>query len=228
MNKKMSEQKINEEIEMNEPRIAKTVSNTMNGWNDALRKMQKIASYKKFFEITSKHAPIVVKNDSTFYKINKKGNCHINCKLAEEDGLGKRVSGWYVMNEFTHEAFVSGMCRIVHHSNLLLRDGSLVNITRGGEDAAHIFIQDDLRDFDFVNRVGYNDRMVFGDDFFIGRTIPRNKVHFAAKGEFDRDITFEKFKIYASKLEALKTIPKSLPYQKQIKWMTLKTTCYLE
>ena len=126
---------------------------------------------------------------STFYKLNKRGNCHENCRQAEADGLGLRVSGWYVMNEFTHDGFADGMCRLVHHSNLMLADGSLLNITSDDDANFHIFIQDEARDFDFDNRIGYNDRMVFGDSFLVGRSVPRNKVHFAAKGELSRDIS---------------------------------------
>jgi hypothetical protein len=212
---------------MSELKISSDVKNNAHGWADVLNKTLEVASYKKFIEVTSKHAPIVVKNDSTFYKINKKGNCHINCNIAEEKGLGKRVSGWYLMNEFTHEGFIDGMCRLVHHSNLMLADGTLINITSGGEGKFHIFIQDDYRDFDLINKVGFNDRMVFGDSFLVGRNVPRNKTHYAAQDQFDRDVFFEKFKIHSSKEEALKSIPQNLSYHEQVKWVTLKTTCHV-
>lgn len=206
-------------------KIAKDVVDTNEGWNKVLNKTLAVISYKKFFDVTSKHAPIIVKNDDKFYKENKKGNCHVNCKKAEEDGLGKRVSGWSLMNEFTHEDITSGMCRLVHHSNLMLADGTLVNITSGEGSSSHIFIQDDVRDFDFVNRIGFNDRMVFGDSFLVGRTVPRNKVHYAAKSEFSRDVFFEKFTIYKSMADALDIVPKNKPHKEMIQWMTLKTTC---
>ena len=142
--------------------------------------------------------------------------------------MGLRVSGWYVMNEFTHDSFADGMCRLMHHSNLMLADGSILNITKDEYAKYHIFIQDDLRDFDFDNRIGYNDRMVFGDSFLVGRSVPRNKVHFGAKGELSRDIYFEKFKIYTADEKNSITIPTNLSYQEQIKWITLKTNCYLK
>jgi hypothetical protein len=207
--------------------IAKNVVNTFEGWSEALEKMLKVQSYKKFFAVTSKFEPIVVENDSTLFEDNKKGFCHLNCKEAERKGLGKRVSGWFVMNELTHEDMYSGMCRLVHHSNLLLPNGKFVNPTICGEEVAHIFIQDDERDFDFTNKIGFNDRMVFGDSFLVGKSVPRNKVHFAALSEFSRDVYFEKFKIYASREETMKVIPQNISYQEQVKWMTLKTTCHL-
>jgi hypothetical protein len=207
--------------------LANAVVNNYNGWFEVLQKTLDVASYKKFFEVTSHYNALLVKNDDTFYKLNKRGNCHENCRQAEADGLGLRVSGWYVMNEFTHDGFADGMCRLVHHSNLMLADGSLLNITSDNDASFHIFIQDDVRDFDFDNRIGYNDRMVFGDSFLVGRSVPRNKVHFAAKGELSRDIYFEKFKIYTADEKILITIPTNLSYQEQIKWITLKTNCYL-
>ena len=207
--------------------IAKNVVNTFEGWSEALEKMLKVQSYKKFFAVTSKFEPIVVENDSTLFEKNKEGFCHLNCKDAENEGLGKRVSGWYVMNEFTHEVFNSGLCKLVHHSNLLLANGKIVNPTVCGDEVAHIFIQDDERDFDFENKIGFNDRMIFGDSFLVGNSVPRNKVHFSALSEFSRDVYFEKFKIYASGEDAMKVIPKNISYQEQVKWMTLKTTCHL-
>jgi hypothetical protein len=203
--------------------IAKGVINDSNGWNDALQKTLKVSSYKKFFEVTSPNKALIVKNDSNFYKLNKRGDCHENCRQAEADGLGLRVSGWYVMNEFTHDGFADGMCRLMHHSNLMLVDGSLLNITSDDDANFHIFIQDEARDFDFDNRIGYNDRMVFGDSFLVGRAVPRNKVHFAAKGEFSRDIYFEKFKIFKSDESESIQVPSNLSYEEQIKWLTLKT-----
>ena len=208
--------------------LANGVINDCNGWNEVLQKTLDVASYKKFFEVTSHHNALVVKNDDTFYKLNKRGNCHENCRQAEADGLGLRVSGWYVMNEFTHDGFADGMCRLEHHSNLMLADGSLLNITSDDDANFHIFIQDEARDFDFDNRIGYNDRMVFGDSFLVGRSVPRNKVHFAAKGELSRDIYFEKFKIYTADEKNSITIPTNLSYQEQIKWITLKTNCYMK
>ncbi len=212
---------------MSKLKLANSVINNQKGWNEILEKTLDVASYKKFFEVTSHHDPLVVKNDNTFYKLNKIGNCHENCRQAEADGLGLRVSGWYLMNEFTHEGFTDGMCRLMHHSNLMFADGSLLNITKDDYAKYHIFIQDEARDFDFDNRIGYNDRMVFGDSFRVGRSIPRNKVHFASKGELSRDIYFEKFKIFKSDETESIQVPSNLSYQEQIKWLTLKTNLSL-
>jgi hypothetical protein len=55
--------------------------------------------------------------------------------------------------------------------------------------------------------------------------VPRNKVHFAAKSEFDRDIYFERFKIYKSD-EANEIIaPRNLSHEEYVHWLTLKTNC---
>ena len=40
--------------------IAKNVVNTFEGWSEALEKMLKVQSYKKFFAVTSKFALVVV------------------------------------------------------------------------------------------------------------------------------------------------------------------------
>ena len=92
--------------------IAKNVVNTFEGWAEVLEKMLKVQSYKKFFDVTSKFAPIIVENDSTLFEKNIEGFCHLNCKDAENEGLGKRVSGWYVMNEFM---FKNARYRAVHY-----------------------------------------------------------------------------------------------------------------
>ena len=213
---------------MSKLKISNTVSNNFKGWNEVLQKTLAVTSYRRFFEVTSKHNSTVVINNSDLYKSNKVGNCHENCRLAEKDGLGIRVSGWYVMNEFTHEYFANGMCRLTHHSNLLLSDGTLINITKDTKASHHIFIRDDSRDFDFENRIGYNDRMIFGDEFLVGKAVPRNKVHFANKSEFSRDVYFEKFKIYKKEEHHLIQIPSDLNYQEQIMWLTLKTNVSYE
>ena len=212
---------------MGKIKVAKGVVNDYNGWNEVLQKTMAIKSYKKFFEVTSQKSAVVVKNDASIFRENKIGHCHENCRKAELEGLGLRVSGWYVMNEFTHESFASGMCRLVHHSNLLLADGSIVNITSDVEAKYQIFIQDELRDYDFENRIGYNDRLLFGDTFRVGASVPRNKVHFAAKDKFSRDVYFEKFKLYTSDDKESIQIPNNLSYKEQITWITLKTNLSL-
>ena len=106
------------------------------------------------------------------------------------------------MNEFIYKEFSSGMMRLVHHSNLLLPDGTLMNPTNDENRTHHIFLRDDKRHFDFEKLMGYNDRMVFGDSFMVGRehikAVPRNKVLFASDGEYDIDLYYERFTVHTS------------------------------
>lgn len=203
------------------------VQDNLIGWQNVLTKILSITSYKKFFEVTSSYPPIVVVNNPTFTKSNDRNQCHLNCREAEESGTGIKVSGWYVLCDLIYKEFAVGMCRLVHHSNLLLNDGTYVNPTNNEDRTHHIFIRDDFRHFNFSENIGYNDRMIFGDDFMKGKqttkAVPRNKVHFACNQYYDRDLTFEKFKKCSSKYEAISLAPKNLTNEQRAKWLTLKT-----
>lgn len=198
------------------------------GFTDALQRTLSVRSYRRFFEITSPYRPCVVLNTPNLANSNDPNQCHMNCKLAQEQGLGIAISGWYVMNEFIFEGFAPGMLRLIHHSNLLLQDGSLVNPTSDLGCTHHIFLRDDKRHYCFESRIGYNDRMVFADNFMVGqdhvRAVPRNKVLFASASEYDRDPYYECFKVYDSPEAVMQDLPKSLSLQEQRKWMTLKST----
>ena len=205
---------------------------TKEGWESALAQLLSVPSYKKFFEVTSKHTPVVVKNNPSFAHSSDRGNCHLNCKLAEEQGFGKRVSGWYVMCEHLYEEMPVGNCRLIHHSNILLPDGTLINPTDDEGKGFHVFIQDESRQYDFEADVGYNDRMIFGDEFLKdhpnSRSIPRNKVYFASADQYDRNMIYERFKRYTSKSELFNALPKTVSREEQMKWMALKTTGQFE
>lgn len=204
---------------------------SIDEWNKTLSLILTVPSYKRFFSVTSPYSPIVVPNNSSIAPNNDRNQCHANCKEGEEQGLGKHISGWYLMCEHIFNEVSPGMCRLIHHSNLLLNDGTYVNPTYDNGYNYHIFIRDDKRIFNFDESVGYNDRLMLGDDFLRGKQtskpIPRNKVLYANKDEFDRDLRFEKFKIYETKEEAYSQVPKSLNQQEQIKWLTLKTNAYI-
>ena len=152
----------------------------LGSWTRALEQTLAVPSYKQFIEVTSGHSPVVVANNPNLTKTNDRNQCHENCRLAELEGLGKRISGWYFMNEFIYKEFGTGMMKLVHHSNLLLPDGTYINPTLDENRTHHIFLRDDKRHFDFDKSIGYNDRMVFGDNFMVGRehikAVPRNKV----------------------------------------------------
>lgn len=202
--------------------------NTFKAWSDALEKTLSVPSYKKFLHITSHYEPIVVENNPNLIESNSRNQCHENCRIAELNGQGKKVSGWQIKNEFIYSDFPVGMLRIVHHSNLLLPDGTVINPTKDGDRSHHLFLRDDNRHFDFDKMIGYNDRMVFGDAFLIGRdsqrAVPRNKVFFASGSEFERDLIYEKFKVHLTKEEVFADMPKNLSKAEQVKWMTLKST----
>lgn len=203
-------------------------TNDLAGWTTAMNKTIAVLSYKRFLEITSKSSLVVVGNDPTLTKNNDRNQCHENCRIAELQGVGKRISGWYVVNEFIYSEFSSGMMKLVHHSNLLLPDGTYVNPTSDGDNSHHIFLKDDERHFDFENLVGYNDRMVFGDNFMVGRdhirAVPRNKVLYSSEHEYDRDKYYEKFTVHTSPESVLRDMPKGLSIQEQERWMILKSS----
>ena len=199
----------------------------IDNWNAALEEIMLVPSYRKFFATTSPHKPVVVSNTPCGNVPNTFGMCHLNCHHAELAGIGTRVSGWYVMCEFLHNEIPTGMCRLIHHSNILLSDGTLVNPTVDYGRSHHVFIRDDERAFDLLNKVGYNDRMVFGDAFLRGhrtsRPVPRNKVLYAAREYWERDVFFEKFKFHYTREDLWATVPKCLHPSKVATWIALKT-----
>jgi len=207
-------------------------ANDYASYQAALEKTMNVPSYKKFIEITSPYQPIVVANNPNFFINNYRNQCHENCRLAELEGKGKLVSGWYFMNEFMFSDYQSGCLRLVHHSNLLLEDGSYLNLTNEGERTHQIFLRDDKRKFDFENQVGYNDRMVFGDNFMVGRdfvkAVPRNRVLFGAEGEFDRDLMYEKFTVHQTRDEVMAALPKGLTATQRERWLIFKTSARFE
>jgi hypothetical protein len=213
---------------MNGFTFADGFTNDIAGWTTAMEKTISVPSYKRFLDVTSKSRLVVVTNNPTLTKNNDRNQCHENCRLAELEGVGKRISGWYVMNEFIYSEFTSGMMKLVHHSNLLLSDGTYVNPTSDGDNTHHIFVRDDERHFDFDNLVGYNDRMVFGDSFMVGkdhiRAVPRNKVLYASEDQYDRDKYYEKFTVHISPDAVLREMPKGLSKQDQERWMILKSS----
>lgn len=202
----------------------------LNGWETALTEIVAVPSYKKFFEITSSYKAIVVPNNTKLSQFNSRNQCHINCELAAKEGLGRQVSGWYVYCEYIFDDFPVGMCKLVHHSNLLLEDGTYVNPTID-DHTHHIFIRDDKRTYDLMNETGYNDRMVFGDRFMVGkdfiRSVPRNKILFSSGEHYDRDRYYEKFRVYKSPAEALGEVPTGLVGEERAKWLALKTNAFL-
>ena len=202
--------------------------NDFDSWSLAIEKTIAVPSYKRFLEVTSEHKLQVIVNNPKLISTNDRNQCHENCKLAELNGIGKKVSGWYLLNEFIFSEFSTGMLRLIHHSNLLLPDGSYINPTNDENRTHHIFLRDDKRHFDFDKNIGYNDRMVLADSFLIGRknvkAIPRNKVLFASDGECERDLYYEKFTVHKS-VEAVKAdMPKGLTIEQQEKWMVLKSS----
>jgi hypothetical protein len=203
-------------------------TNDLDGWTKAMEKTIAIPSYKRFLEVTSKSSLLVVANDPNLTKSNDRNQCHENCRLAEVQGIGKRVSGWYVINEFIYSEYGSGVMRLVHHSNLLLPNGTYINPTNVGKNSHHIFLRDDERHFNFEKLVGYNDRMVFGDSFMVGRdhirAVPRNKVLYSSEHEYDRDKYFEKFTVHTSPESVMKDMPKGISLKEQERWMILKSS----
>jgi hypothetical protein len=203
-------------------------TNDLEGWTKAMEKTIAVPSYKRFLEVTSNYSLVVVANNPNLTKVNDRNQCHENCRLAELEGVGKRVSGWYLMNEFIYKEYSSGMMRLVHHSNLLLPDGNLMNPTNDENRTYHIFLRDDKRHFDFEKLIGYNDRMVFGDSFMVGRehikAVPRNKVLFASEGEYDRDLYYERSTVHTSPEAVIADIPKGLTSEQRQRWMILKSS----
>jgi hypothetical protein len=208
--------------------LAAGLVNDLDGWTKALEMTLGVASYKRFLEVTSSYVPIVVENDAAFPEFSSRNKCHINCRSVELDGKGRRVSGWYIINEFVSSDFPRGMMRLVHHSNVLLVDDKMINPTFDYGNSHHLFLRDDERDYDFDKDIGYNDRMVFGDEFMLGadshKAVPRNKVLFAADGEFDRDLYYEKFTVHKSTDEVLAACPILLSEEEKRRWITLKSS----
>jgi hypothetical protein len=213
---------------MSDYTFADGFTNDFDGWSKAVEKTMAVPSYKRFLEVTSSYSLMVVENNPNLTKVNDRNQCHENCRLAELEGIGKRISGWFVMNEFIYKEYGTGMMRLVHHSNLLLPDGTYINPTLDLNRTHHIFLRDDKRHFDFEKLIGYNDRMVFGDSFMVGRdhfrAVPRNKVLFAAEEEYDRDLYYEKFRVHKTPEEVFNEMPKGLTNEQKQRWLKLKSS----
>jgi hypothetical protein len=203
-------------------------ANNIDGWTKALEKTNAVPSYVRFLNVTSNYELVVVVNNPNLTSSNDKNQCHENCRKAEIEGIGKRISGWRVLNEFISKEYVPGLMRLFHHSNLLMPDGTYVNPTSDGNKTHHIFLRDDKRHYNFEKATGFNDRMVFGDEFMVGndfyKAVPRNKVLYSSDGEFDRDLYFEKFTVHKSREEVFNDIPKGLTGEEQKRWVILKST----
>ncbi len=196
-------------------------------WENVLKQVKSRLSFKRFLDVTSEQGPLVVSNRPDLTLTNDRHQCHENCRLAALSGLGTPVSGWYLLTEFVFEDWPRGYLRLIHHSNLMLADRSIVNITNDEGRKHHLFLPDDKRSFDFSNNIGYNDRLVFGDEFMAGRdhvrAVPRNKVLYAVDEEYERDAQYEKFRIYQSKEEIFAAIPKGLSSKDVQRWILFKT-----
>jgi len=202
-------------------------SDDISDWSNALEQVCSNSSFKRFLQVTSKSRLLVVPNRPDLTLTNDRQQCHENCRLAQEDGLGLLVSGWYLLTGYVFDDLPGGYLRLIHHSNLILKDGSIVNISNDEGSKYHLFLPDDQRQFDFENCFGYNDRMIFGDEFIVGRdyirAVPRNKVLYAVNEEYDRDARYEKFRIYRSENEMFADIPRGLSSSDMKRWITFKT-----
>jgi hypothetical protein len=205
--------------------LKKNLTKEIETWKLMLEQMLRIESYKTFFSITSIHKPIIVENKLIERLDNYKNDCHANVRSAANKGEGEMLSGWIVINEFIFENCPIGLCRLIHHCNLKLKNEKILNITRDNfETPFHIFIRDDRRKFNFDKNEGYNDRQIFADHLIHKNTnLPRNKVFFCAENYFDRDLYFEKFTIHKNKEELFELIPSNLKDEDRLKWMTLKS-----
>jgi len=193
-------------------------------WEQVKKSILGVPSYKRFLEVTSKQDLLVVRIHPDFSSSNKAKDCHSNCHLLELEGKGKAVSGWYLMCDLIFNEFPKGLCRLVHHSNLELKDGSVINPTIDlARMPFHIFLKDDARHYDLKHEIGFNDRMIFGDDFDDADTnISKNKVYYARDDQRSRDVFFEKFKVYKNFAEIAAVVPRHLSDDEKALWMALK------
>jgi hypothetical protein len=202
-------------------------SSVSKGWEQRTLEIMAVPNYKKFLEITSPYGLHVVASNPDFSKLNQKNNFHENCKLLELQGKGRAVSGWYLLCDLLFSEIPRGVCRLIHHCNLQLEDGSLINptIDNAGQPF-HLFLRDDARSYNLEQEIGYNDRMVFGDAYQLAQgqyaSAPRNKVLFARDEYFSRDLAYERFKAYKTVEELATAIPKSLSAKEQELWLALK------
>ncbi len=202
-------------------------SSSPAAWESVKQQILEVPSYKKFLSVTSDQDLSIVANKSDFSGFNKKNNCHENCQRLEELGMGTAVSGWYVLCDIIFYEVPPGLFRLVHHCNLRLSDGTLINPTIDNINVPfHLFLRDDKRRYDLDQEIGYNDRMMFSDAYEpepgITKSVPRNKVLYARDEYFSRDLTYERFKVYKTLGELAAAVPKSLDYQDRVLWRALK------
>lgn len=197
------------------------------GWDRIKQEILAAPSYQRFLSVTSNQDLAVVENRADFSELNQENNCHENCQRLEELGMGTAVSGWYVLCDTIFNEVPTGVCRLVHHCNLQLLDGALVNPTIDNMNSPfHLFLRDDKRGYDLDQEIGYNDRMMFSDTYepepYSTKSVPRNKVLYARDEYFSRDLAYERFKVYKTLGELAAAVPKSLSQADRKLWMALK------
>ncbi len=202
-------------------------SSSRDGWERIKQEILAAPSYQRFLSVTSDQDLAVVENRADFSELNQENNCHENCQRLEELGMGTAVSGWYVLCDTIFNEVPTGVCRLVHHCNLQLQDGLLINPTIDNINLPfHLFLRDDKRRYDLDQEIGYNDRMVFSDAYepapSSAKSVPRNKVLFARDDYYSRDLAYERFKGYKTIEELAAAVPKSLSDQDRELWMALK------
>ena len=67
--------------------------NDLESWKLAIEKTIAVPSYKRFLEVTSEHKLQVIVNNPKLLSTNDRNQCHENCRLAELNGIGKKVVG---------------------------------------------------------------------------------------------------------------------------------------
>ena len=203
------------------------INDNLEGWNEALAKIMAIPSYRKFFEITSPFPAVIVKNFPDLKNASKEERRAANREFAAMHMQGYYIDGWQVVCDYTHHELVKNVCRLIHHRNILMPNGDIVNSDDDNGRSHHIFIRDEKRLFDHHYKIGYNIRLLFGDDFQREQgddiVVTRNKVYFSSGPFIDSDPKFEKFKVYPNFEFANMAMPRNLSEQEQAKWMAMKT-----
>lgn len=186
----------------------------VTNWNNALKQIMAVPGYRKFFELTSPHEPMLVHNMTDIPNPTSPVECHKRSEYAVENYSGMRISGWYVICNQLFNEVPAGVCHLVNHSNVLFDEEKLfVNPVGDFGRLAHIFIPDGERAYDVTTEVGYNDRLYFTDDYlgdddlYGEHSVVRNSVYFKRNSYIDNHPDAEKYATFYSMNDLLASIP---------------------
>jgi len=187
---------------------------TLEGWTEQMNQMISNNHLARYLRAISPLDPILVENSKEGADAKEVAyKCHWNVKQRVETNGGAPVFGWIVKpSRLDDDDRADGLVMSVFHCNWLAPDGKLLNITPF-EGKFHIFLQDNVRKYDFNTNTSYNMRIIHLDSFVPPKgmtSLAHNVTYFCADRHISREKIFEKFKKPDNLDEAFAAVPASM------------------